>query len=199
MNFARRANGYRCDQPIDLPGRCSRACVDSLNARTDGHDPRDQRRYCAGSLNPIRLHRVDGVRRRTLGRDRPITANLPGGHGNGLRQGVSALSHRGRAGPRVNPVALFSMPTVDDMTANLLDQDGCSAAVSPACWPCGDRTVLTPRCTLPGDPALCSPASRPDRSAGTFGGTTNSFGLRLQPITDGLGFVPNANGVHYEL
>lgn len=30
------------------------------------------------------------------------------------------------------------------------------------------------------------------------GGTTDSFGSILQPVTNGLGFLPNANGVHYD-
>lgn len=30
------------------------------------------------------------------------------------------------------------------------------------------------------------------------GGTTDSFGPQLQPVTNGLGFVPYANGVHYD-
>ncbi|HLI00961.1 MAG TPA: peptidase E [Acidimicrobiales bacterium] len=30
------------------------------------------------------------------------------------------------------------------------------------------------------------------------GGTTDSFGPELQPVTDGLGLVPYANGVHYD-
>src|SRR5664280_1160895 len=31
-----------------------------------------------------------------------------------------------------------------------------------------------------------------------LGGTTDSFGQILQPITNGLGFLPYANGVHYD-
>ncbi len=30
------------------------------------------------------------------------------------------------------------------------------------------------------------------------GGTTDSFGPRLRPITNGLGFLPYSNGVHYD-
>ena len=30
------------------------------------------------------------------------------------------------------------------------------------------------------------------------GGTTDSFGLKLQPVTDTLGWLPYANGVHYD-
>lgn len=30
------------------------------------------------------------------------------------------------------------------------------------------------------------------------GGTTDAFGRQLAPLTDGLGFLPYANGVHYD-
>ena len=31
-----------------------------------------------------------------------------------------------------------------------------------------------------------------------MGGTTDSFGPQLRPVTDGLGLVPYSNGVHYD-
>lgn len=31
-----------------------------------------------------------------------------------------------------------------------------------------------------------------------LGGTTDSYGPRLRPVTDGLGLVPFSNGVHYD-
>jgi peptidase E len=97
-------------------------------------------------------------------------------------------------------VSLFPMPNVDDVTAHLLDQDvvwvfggsvagllvmwrlhGLDAAMHTA-WQAG--VVLT------------------GVSAGSLcwhvGGTTDSFGPELRPVTDGLGFVPYANGVHYD-
>lgn len=30
------------------------------------------------------------------------------------------------------------------------------------------------------------------------GGTTDSFGVELRPVTNGLGFLPYSNGVHYD-
>jgi peptidase E len=32
-----------------------------------------------------------------------------------------------------------------------------------------------------------------------IGGTTDSFGPTLQPVTNGLAFLPYANGVHYDV
>ena len=31
-----------------------------------------------------------------------------------------------------------------------------------------------------------------------IGGTTDSFGIDLRPVTNGLGFLPYSNGVHYD-
>lgn len=96
-------------------------------------------------------------------------------------------------------VALFPMPTVDDVTAHLLEQDvvwvfGGSVAGLLAMW------------RLHGvDEALGiawqAGVVLTGTSAGSIcwhaGGTTDSFGPQLQPVTNGLGFLPYANGVHY--
>jgi peptidase E len=96
-------------------------------------------------------------------------------------------------------VSLFPMPTVEDITAHLLDQDvvwvfGGSVAGLLAMW------------RLHGVDAAMHAAWQAGVvltgiSAGSIcwhtGGTTDSFGPQLRPITNGLGFVPYANGVHY--
>ena len=92
------------------------------------------------------------------------------------------------------------MPNVDDITAHLLDQDvvwvfqGSVAGVL-AMWrlqgvDTAMRTAWQAGVVLTGISAgsICWHA----------GGTTDSFGPDLQPVTDGLGFVPYANGVHYD-
>ena len=96
-------------------------------------------------------------------------------------------------------LALFPMPTVDDITAHLLDQDvvwvfGGSVAGLLAMWRLhGVDTAL--------HAAWHAGVVLTGISAGSIcwhvGGTTDSFGPRLRPVTDGLGFVPYANGVHY--
>ena len=97
-------------------------------------------------------------------------------------------------------VSLFPMPTVEDVTAHLLEQDvvwvfGGSVAGLLAMW------------RLHGVDAAMHAAWQAGVvltgiSAGSIcwhaGGTTDSFGPQLRPITDGLGFVPYANGVHYD-
>ena len=110
---------------------------------------------------------------------------------------TEAAQERGFA---ASHLSLFPMPNVDDITAHLLGQDvvwvfGGSVAGLLAMWRLHDvdtalRAAWQAGVVLTGI------------SAGSIcwhtGGTTDSFGPQLQPVTDGLGFVPYANGVHYD-
>ncbi len=95
---------------------------------------------------------------------------------------------------------LFMMPNVEDIRAHLLAQDviwvfGGSVAGLLAMWELhgvGDamRAAWEAGVVLTGV------------SAGSIcwhvGGTTDSFGPDLRPITNGLALVPYSNGVHYD-
>jgi peptidase E len=97
-------------------------------------------------------------------------------------------------------LSAFPMPNVEDVTGHLLEQDvvfvmGGSVAGLLAMWRLHGwddslRTAWQAGVVLTGV------------SAGSIcwhvGGTTDSFGPELQPVTDGLGFVPFANGVHHD-
>jgi peptidase E len=97
-------------------------------------------------------------------------------------------------------LALFPMPNVEDIAAHLLAQDviwawGGSVAGLLAMWQLhrvGDamRQAWQEGVVLTGV------------SAGSIcwhtGGTTDSFGPDLRPVTNGLGLVPFSNGVHYD-
>ncbi|NHC44945.1 Type 1 glutamine amidotransferase-like domain-containing protein [Motilibacter aurantiacus] len=103
-------------------------------------------------------------------------------------------------GFQVTDLALFTMPNHDDMRAHLLDQDvvwvdGGSVAGLLAMWQLhglGDalRAAWEAGVVLGGV------------SAGSLcwhvGGTTDSFGPDLRPVTNGLAFLPYGNGVHYD-
>jgi len=94
----------------------------------------------------------------------------------------------------------FPMPNLEDVTGHLLEQDvvyvfGGSVAGLLAMWRLHGydealRKAWESRVVLTGG------------SAGSIcwhlGGTTDSFGPTLRPITDGLGLVPFSNGVHYD-
>jgi peptidase E len=104
------------------------------------------------------------------------------------------------AGVTVSPLRLFTMPNVDDLTGLVLDQDvvwvgGGSVANLLALWRLHGldetfRQAWTAGVVLAGV------------SAGSIcwhvGGTTDSFGPDLRPVTNGLGFLPYSNGVHYD-
>ena len=101
---------------------------------------------------------------------------------------------------QVSHLSLFTMPTVEDMRAHLLEQDlvwvgGGSVANLLAVWRVHGldevfREVWEAGVVLGGV------------SAGSLcwhvGGTTDSFGPDLRPVTDGLGLIPTSNGVHYD-
>jgi peptidase E len=104
------------------------------------------------------------------------------------------------AGVDTSHLSLFPMPSADDMTGLLLSQDvvwvgGGSVANLLALWRLhgldeGLRQAWQAGVVLSGV------------SAGSIcwhvGGTTDSFGPDLRPVTNGLGFLPYSNGVHYD-
>jgi peptidase E len=97
-------------------------------------------------------------------------------------------------------VALFPMPNVDDLRQHLLDQDviwvfGGSVAGLLALWRLHDLDTILHEAWQAG-------VVLTGVSAGSIcwhiGGPTDSFGPDLRAVTDGLGFVPYSNGVHYD-
>lgn len=94
----------------------------------------------------------------------------------------------------------FGMPNVADPAAHLLEQDvvwvmGGSVAGLLALWRLHgyDRAL---------EQAWRAGVVLTGVSAGSIcwhrGGTTDSFGPDLRPVTDGLGLLPFSNGVHYD-
>jgi peptidase E len=104
------------------------------------------------------------------------------------------------AGVVVSPINVFPMPNADDMAGLVLDQDvvwvnGGSVANLLALWRLHGLDDVFRR-------AWESGVVLGGVSAGSLcwhvGGTTDSFGPDLRPVTNGLGFLPYANGVHYD-
>jgi peptidase E len=98
-------------------------------------------------------------------------------------------------------LALFPMPNVADMRAHLLGQDviwvlGGSTANLLALWRLHGLDVILRECWEAG-------VVLGGVSAGSLcwhvGGTTDSFGLPLQQVTDGLGLLPFSNSPHYDV
>lgn len=111
------------------------------------------------------------------------------------------LDEAGRAaGFELSHLNLFTMPSVDDVEGHLLDQDviwvgGGSVANLLAVWQVHGLGEILARVWQAG--VVLSGVS-----AGSIcwylGGTTDSFGPELRPVTNGLGLLPYGNGVHYD-
>ncbi len=104
------------------------------------------------------------------------------------------------AGIDVANLNLFPMPSVEDMAEFLLDQDviwvgGGSVANLLAIWRLHGLDRILAEVWRAG-------VVLAGVSAGSLcwhvGGTTDSFGPELRPVTNGLGFLPYSNGVHYD-
>ncbi|MFR9776758.1 Type 1 glutamine amidotransferase-like domain-containing protein [Micromonospora sp. MS34] len=101
---------------------------------------------------------------------------------------------------RASHLALFPMPSVDDVRAHLLAQDivwvgGGSVANLCAVWRVHGLPDILHECWQAG-------VVLGGVSAGSIcwhqGGATDSYGPKLRPFTDGLGWLPYGNGVHYD-
>lgn len=111
---------------------------------------------------------------------------------------AEAAAQAGCLGTNLN---LFPMPTFDDVEAHLMDQDviwvhGGSVVNLLAVWRAHGLDEILRRVWQSG-------VVLAGISAGSLcwyrGGTTDSYGPELRPVTNGLGFLPYANGVHYDV
>ena len=114
-----------------------------------------------------------------------------------IRNFYAAAMESGFAGSHVE---LFPMPNVEDLREHLLAQDviwvwGGSAAGLLAMWRLHGLDEVMREAWQAG-------VVLTGTSAGSLcwhvGGTTDSFGPELRPLTNGLGLVPFSNGVHYD-
>jgi len=95
---------------------------------------------------------------------------------------------------------LFPMPSVEDPGALLLEQDvvwvgGGSVANLLAVWAVHGLGPIFEAAWLAG---VVLGGSSAGSICWHVGGTTDSFGPELCAVTNGLGFLPYANGVHYD-
>jgi peptidase E len=133
------------------------------------------------------------------GQDRPRVCFLATALGDSAERLGLAYAAFSQLDVEVSHLALFPMPNVDDVRGHLLSQDlvyvfGGSVANLLALW------------RLHGLDEIFRDAWRngvvlAGQSAGALcwhvGGNTDSYGPRLRPLTDGLGFLPYSCGVHY--
>jgi peptidase E len=114
---------------------------------------------------------------------------------------AARIADAGRvAGFELTSLQLFPMPNLEDVEGAVLDQDvvwvtGGSVANLLAVWRVHGLDQVLRRAWEAG--VVLSGVS-----AGSIcwfaGGTTDSFGPQLRPVTNGLGLLPYGNGVHYD-
>ena len=131
---------------------------------------------------------------------RPRVCHL-GTAGGDQRSAAAELDEAARAaGFDLSHLHLFSMPNVEDVEGHLLAQDvvwvgGGSVANLLAVWRVHGLDAIFRRVWEAG-------VVLGGVSAGSIcwhvGGTTDSFGPELQPVTNGLALLPYGNGVHYD-
>ncbi|GAA4856411.1 peptidase E [Actinomycetospora corticicola] len=130
----------------------------------------------------------------------PKVCLVPTAVGDDPRLVMTFYDNAWRVGWNASHVALLPMPNVADLREHLLAQDviwvwGGSVAGLLALWRLhGLDTILRE--------AWEAGVVLTGVSAGSIcwhvGGTTDSFGPTLQPVINGLGLLPYANGVHYD-
>ncbi len=101
----------------------------------------------------------------------------------------------------VSCLSLFPMPNVTDMTEHLLAQDavwvgGGSTSNLLALWRLHGLDVIFRSCW---DAGVVLAGVSAGSLCWHIGGTTDSFGTELRPVTNGLGFLPFSNTVHYDM
>ncbi len=104
------------------------------------------------------------------------------------------------AGITISHLNLFPMPTVDDVVGHLLNQDvvwvgGGSVVNLLAVWRAHGLDRIF---TQVWDAGVVLGGVSAGSICWHVGGTTDSFGPELRPVTDGLALLPYSNGVHYD-
>lgn len=159
--------------------------------------------FRAGGPGRLRLRRgplIDHAIKLT-GKERPRLCFLATATGDPAARIASMYdAFAGSDDVRVSHLELYPMPNVDDPAAHLLAQDiiwvgGGSVANLLAVWRVHGLDEVLREAWERG--VVLSGVS-----AGSLcwhiGGTTDSFGTELRPVTNGLGLLPYSNGVHYD-
>jgi peptidase E len=132
--------------------------------------------------------------------DRPRICYLGTATGDSVN-GVAAF-YGAFAGSDARPshVQLFAMPNVEDLRGHLLAQDvvwvgGGSVANLLALWRLHGLDDVLRECW---DAGVVLAGVSAGSLCWHVGGTTDSFGPDLRPVTNGLALLPFGNGVHYD-
>jgi peptidase E len=148
-----------------------------------------------GEVGPVYRHAIELAR----AGPHPRLCLIPTGLGDNPIYTTAFYSAFCRLELLVSHLALFPCPSIGDIREHLLSQDviwvaGGSTANLLALWRLHGIDTILRECWEAGVVLMGT-------SAGSVcwhsGGTTDSFRLPLQPLTDGLRFLPYANSPHY--
>lgn len=148
-----------------------------------------------GEAGPVYQHAIKLARPGTM----PRLCILPTGLGDNPTYTAAFYGAFSRLDMLVSHLALFPCPSIADMREHLLKQDviwvaGGSTANLLVLWRLHGLDVILRECWEAGIVLMGT-------SAGSVcwhsGGTTDSFRMPLQPLTDGLRFLPYGNSPHY--
>lgn len=175
-----------------MPERPQRDGQRHILATSGGFVSNDRRLMTPG---PLIRHALE-----LSGADRPNFCFLGTATGDALTYVKSVYAAFAGSDVRVSHLELFPMPNVEDMRAHLLAHDvvyvgGGSVANLLALWRLHGVDAYLRE-------AWESGVVLTGVSAGSLcwhvGGTTDSFGPKLRPVTNGLALLPFSNGVHYD-
>lgn len=133
-------------------------------------------------------------------RGRPKVCFIGTATGDDLRYQYDMLDAGRVAGFEMTSLCLFTKPNVPDVAAHVFSQDvvwvgGGSVANLLAVWAVHGLDAIMRQAWEAG-------VVLAGVSAGSIcwhdGGTTDSWGMPVRPLTNGLGFLPYGNGVHYD-
>jgi len=170
------------------------AAVPTILATSGGLVPSRRLRWEVGPLTDyaVELAEVSGRAPRVC-----FVATAMGDNAEQIKSFYDAAVQRGFA---PSHLALFPMPNVENPRDLLLSQDviwvfGGSVAGLLAMWRLHGIDLAMREAWQAG-------VVLTGVSTGSIcwhsGGTTDSFGIQLRPVTDGLALVPFSNGVHYD-
>ena len=134
------------------------------------------------------------------GKHRPHLCYVGTAQGDDARYTTAFYDIAREVGAEASHLDLFPMPNVPDVRAHLLAQDaiyvgGGSVANLLAVWRVHGLDVYLAEAWENG-------VVLAGTSAGSIcwfeGGATDSYGPDLQPVTNGLGFIPGSNTPHYD-
>lgn len=176
------------------------AAVPTILATSAGYLPHPRLRFRFGPMMAFAVQLAQEAPRREgrTGPSRICHIGTAGGDDKGFQRDMEEAARE--AGYELHHLSLFSMPNVEDVEGYLRGFDviwvnGGSVVNLLAVWRAHGLPEILHRLWQEG-------VVLAGVSAGSIcwfeGGVTDSFGPELAPVTNGLGFLPGANGVHMD-